>query len=75
VRVPVDSDPKHNLEPHITSEVMFEIPRTNDRVSLGVLRRIYEMVSSDVIPRFARFLPESTGLVDRKISISPWSPP
>lgn len=66
MRVPVSSNPEQNLEPHIRSEVLFEIPKSGERVSLAVVERIYDMLSSDVIPRFARFLPESTGVVERK---------
>lgn len=67
IRVPVSSNPEQNLEPYIRSEVLFEIPNTGERVSLELLRRIFDVVSSDVVPRFARFLPESTGIVERQV--------
>ena len=70
MRVLISSNPEQKLEPHIRSEILFEIPKAGERVSLAVLRGIHEMVSSDVIPRFARFLPESTGLVERRIGTS-----
>ena len=66
MRVTVASNPEQNLEPHIRSKVLFEIPNTGERVDLGLLGDIYEMVNSDVIPRFTRFLPESAGIVDRQ---------
>jgi hypothetical protein len=68
MRVAVNSEPELHLEPYITSEVMFEIPKTGERVSLGVLRDIYDFVRSGVLPRFSGFLPESTGLVERRTS-------
>lgn len=65
-RVPVRSNPEEHLEPHITTEVLFQIPKTRERVSLAFLDKMLEFVRSDVIPRFSRFLPESTGLVERE---------
>lgn len=66
MRVSVASNPEQNLEPNIAIEVLFEIPRIGTRISLDLLRLIYKMVSEDVIPRFTRFLPESTGIVERQ---------
>ena len=66
MRVAIASEPESNLEPHIESEVLFEIPNTNTRISIGHLRLIYKVVNEDVIPRFSRFLPESMGIVERQ---------
>lgn len=66
MRVPIWSDPKKNLEPHIRSKVLFEIPDTALRVDLVVLRMICEFVRDVVLPPFAGFLPESTGIVERQ---------
>lgn len=67
MRVPRWSKPEEKFEPYLRSEVMFEIPDPDSgpRVSLAVLRQVYEFVRDDVVPQFARFLPESTGLVER----------
>lgn len=66
MRVAVASKPEDNLEPNITTEVLFEIPNTTTRISVDHLRLIYNVVSDDVLPRFTRFLPESTGIVKRQ---------
>ncbi len=67
MRVLRASDPKKNLETHFRSEVLFELPDSDERVSLAVLRAIYEFVRDEVLPEFSPYLPESTGLVEREM--------
>jgi hypothetical protein len=69
IRVAVWSNPRVNLEPHLRSEVLFEIPLTGERVDLAALRLIYNFINDKVLPRFSRFLSESTGIVEGQYSI------
>lgn len=66
MRVTLASKPEENLEPYIATEVLFEIPKTTTRIGLNHLELIYKAVSEDVLPRFTRFLPESTGITERQ---------
>jgi hypothetical protein len=58
-----------DFEPSLRSEILFEIPHTGERVNLVTLRLIYDFVRDEVFPRFSRFLPESTGLIERRQGI------
>lgn len=55
---------------NLRREILFEIPRTGERVNLVTLRLIHDFVRDEVVPRFSRFLPESTGLVERQQGIA-----
>jgi hypothetical protein len=65
IEIPRSAEPEKYFEPSITRQILFQIPRSNDRVPLSILRSIYHLVADEIIPLFARFLPESGGLVER----------
>jgi hypothetical protein len=80
VRVPRGANPEKELEPHITREVLFEIPHLDDaahvvgpedRVGLEVLRAIHHTVRDEIVPLFTRYLPEVGQVVERKAWVSP----
>ena len=58
------------FEDKLRSEILFEIPDTGERVGLVALRLIHDFVRDEVVPRFAIYLPESTGLVERRQGIA-----
>lgn len=69
-RIRVPRSKKDDFEEGLRSEVLFEIPHTGERVDLVALRLIHDFVRDEVVPRFSRFLPESTGLVERQQGIA-----
>lgn len=69
-RIRVPKSKQKDFESRLRSEVLFEIPRTGERVDLVALRLIHDFVRDEVLPRFSRFLPESTGLVERQQGIA-----
>jgi len=69
-RIRVPKWRKDDFEPNLRSEILFEIPLTGERVTLATLRLIHDFVRDEVVPRFSRFLPESTGLVERQQGIA-----
>jgi hypothetical protein len=65
MEVPRSAEPEKNLEPHITREILFEIPELRERIPLHLLRRVHHVVAYEIVPFFSRFLPESGDRVER----------
>lgn len=69
-RIRIPRSMAKEFEERLRSEILFEIPRTGERLGLGALRSIHEFVRDEVVQRFVGFLPESTGLVERRQGIA-----
>lgn len=65
IDVPKSADPNVNLDPYIKRQIVFEIPGTGYRAEIERIRLMYHYIAHEVIPFFARYLPESEGLVKR----------
>jgi len=69
VRIPKSADPERNFEPFITQRVLFEVPRVPELIDVAFIQRIHHTVACAVVPLFAHYLPESTGLVERNVGL------
>lgn len=68
--IPKSAEPEKNLEPHIKRQVLFQIPGSR-RVAIERISLMYYYVAHEIIPMFSRYLPESTGLVEREFRVQP----
>lgn len=69
-RIRIPKSHHEEFEEKLRSEILFEIPKTGERVGLVALRLIHDFVRDEVVPRFASYLPESTGLIERRQGIA-----
>ena len=69
-RIRIPRSMSEEFEDRLRSEILFEIPGTGDRLGLVALRVLHDFVRDEVVARFSRFLPESTGLIERQQGIA-----